>query len=154
MVATHVAAIRVLRHLKGSERISQQDSNGNLAVKLLRTFTMQLEALQRYRGKGQQKVTVEHVHVNAGGQAIVGTVHPLAAKKSEEVGSMDDEKLPMARSHRCGARTRNGHPCRSPAVRGKRRCRMPAALAIKSRVAVDSHIHEGTLKRRRIERRQ
>ena len=29
-----------------------------------------------------------------------------------------------------------------------------AALAIKSRVAVDSHIHEGTLKRRRIERRQ
>jgi hypothetical protein len=84
MVATHVAAIRVLRHLKGSERISQQDSNGNLAVKLLRTFTMQLEALQRYRGKGQQKVTVEHVHVNAGGQAIVGTVHPLAAKKSEE----------------------------------------------------------------------
>jgi hypothetical protein len=45
-----------------------------LAIKLLRTFTMQLEALQRYRGKGQQKVTVEHVNVNAGGQAIVGTV--------------------------------------------------------------------------------
>jgi hypothetical protein len=76
MVATHVAAIRVLRQLKFSDAITQQDSNGNLAVKLLRTFTMQLEALQRYRGKGQQKVTVEHVHVNAGGQAIVGSVHP------------------------------------------------------------------------------
>ena len=25
---------------------------------------------------------------------------------------------------RCGARTRSGHPCRSPAVRGKARCRM------------------------------
>ena len=84
MVATHVAAIRVLRQLKGSETITQQDSNGNLAVKLLRTFTMQLEALQRYRGKGQQKVTVEHVHVNAGGQAIVGTVHPPAVKKSKQ----------------------------------------------------------------------
>jgi len=47
------------------------DSNGNLAVKLLRIFTSQMEALQRYRGKGQQKVTVEHVHVNAGAQAIV-----------------------------------------------------------------------------------
>ena len=77
MVATHVAAIKVLRQLKGSDAITQQNSNGNLAVKLMRTFTMQLEALQRYRGKGQQKVTVEHVHVNAGGQAIVGTtVHP------------------------------------------------------------------------------
>lgn len=26
------------------------------------------------RGKGQQKVTVEHVHVHSGGQAIVGSV--------------------------------------------------------------------------------
>jgi len=43
MVATHIAAIRVLRQLKGSETITQQDSNGNLAVKLLRTFTMQLD---------------------------------------------------------------------------------------------------------------
>ena len=33
-----------------------------------------LEALNRHRGKGQQKVTVEHVHVHQGGQAIVGNV--------------------------------------------------------------------------------
>ena len=33
-----------------------------------------MEALQRYRGKGQQKVTVEHVHVHSGGQAVVGMV--------------------------------------------------------------------------------
>jgi hypothetical protein len=33
-----------------------------------------IEALNRHRGKGQQKVTVEHVHVHAGGQAVVGTV--------------------------------------------------------------------------------
>jgi len=75
MVATHFAAISALRRFKGAETIHQQDSNGNLAVKLLRTFTLQIEALQRYRGKGQQKVTVEHVHVNTGGQAIVGVVH-------------------------------------------------------------------------------
>jgi hypothetical protein len=84
MVATHLAAIRALRRLRGSDTVAQQDTNGNLAVKLLRTYTLQLEALQRYRGKGQQKVTVEHVHVNAGGQAIVGTVDPSAAKKSKE----------------------------------------------------------------------
>ncbi len=27
-----------------------------------------------HRGKGQQKVTVEHVHVHSGGQAVVGVV--------------------------------------------------------------------------------
>ena len=67
-VATHFAATRALRRLKGSDMVSQQDSNGNLAVKLLRTFAAQTEALQRYRGKGQQNITVEHVHVAPGGR--------------------------------------------------------------------------------------
>lgn len=31
---------------------------------------------------------------------------------------------PMLASPRCGARTRLGDPCRSPALRGKQRCRM------------------------------
>jgi hypothetical protein len=36
---------------------------------------MQMEALNRYRSKGQQKITVEHVHINSGGQAIIGNVN-------------------------------------------------------------------------------
>ncbi len=35
----------------------------------------------------------------------------------------------MNRASRCGARTRAGTPCRSPAVRGKRRCRMHGGAA-------------------------
>ena len=31
---------------------------------------------------------------------------------------------PMLKSPRCGAKTRCGTPCQSPAVSGKRRCRM------------------------------
>ena len=31
---------------------------------------------------------------------------------------------PMLASPRCGAKTRSGKPCRSPAVTGKKRCRM------------------------------
>lgn len=31
---------------------------------------------------------------------------------------------PMRDSPRCGARTRKGTPCQSPAVKGKTRCRM------------------------------
>jgi hypothetical protein len=31
---------------------------------------------------------------------------------------------PMLSSLRCGAKTRSGKPCRSPAVLGKKRCRM------------------------------
>ncbi|OPY98534.1 hypothetical protein A5906_30905 [Bradyrhizobium sacchari] len=32
--------------------------------------------------------------------------------------------LPMRTSRRCGARTRSGEACRSPAAHGKARCRM------------------------------
>ena len=40
-----------------------------------RTFIELLTALDRKRGKGsQQRVTVEHVHVHAGGQAVVGAI--------------------------------------------------------------------------------
>jgi hypothetical protein len=31
-----------------------------------------LDALNHHRGKGQQKITVEHVHIHSGGQAVVG----------------------------------------------------------------------------------
>jgi hypothetical protein len=31
---------------------------------------------------------------------------------------------PMLTGLRCGAKTRSGKPCRSPAVQGKKRCRM------------------------------
>ena len=41
----------------------------------------------------------------------------------------DRETLPLGRGFRCGARTRIGNPCRSPAVRGKRRCRMHGGAA-------------------------
>lgn len=43
-------------------------------VTLSRTHATLLEALNRHRGKGQQKISVEHVHVHSGGQAIVGHV--------------------------------------------------------------------------------
>ena len=43
--------------------------------KLARTFATQVEALKRYRSGGEQKMTVQHVHVAEGGQAIVGNVN-------------------------------------------------------------------------------
>jgi hypothetical protein len=45
------------------------------AANASRTFIELLSALDRKRGKGgQQLVRIEHVHVNSGGKAIVGSV--------------------------------------------------------------------------------
>jgi hypothetical protein len=53
------------------------ESYGAVATKMMRTYTTQVEALAKLRRGGNQTVRVEHVHVHAGGQAIVGAVtHP------------------------------------------------------------------------------
>ena len=63
----------------------EEGSVNTHANKLSRTYAMLLEALNRHRGKGQQKVTVEHVHVHAGGQAIVGNISaPGGSAKLED----------------------------------------------------------------------
>lgn len=74
MGAIHAATMMMARKLNHVNTIPQQDSAERTLNKLARTFTTQMDALKRYRTGGQQKVTVEHVTVNSGGQAIVGAV--------------------------------------------------------------------------------
>src|SRR5215469_15657345 len=74
MVTTHTLAMRFLGGTSAQYPSAVIDSNLNRGTKLLRTFLMQLEALNRHRSKGEQKMVVEHVHVHSGGQAIVGPV--------------------------------------------------------------------------------
>lgn len=74
MAATHEAAMDMLAATKNATMVPQLQTAGGLAVKLLRTFAAQTEALAKLRRGGNQTVRVEHVHVHSGGQAIVGNV--------------------------------------------------------------------------------
>jgi hypothetical protein len=74
LAAVHMATMTFARRLAHVENISQQDSTERTFNKLVRTFAAQMEALKRYRSGGEQKVTVQHVTVGEGGQAIVGNV--------------------------------------------------------------------------------
>ena len=76
LVALHSQSMEFMRRGMLPEQTNDGvDRNVNRATKLLRTFATMAECLRTYRGGGQQKVTVEHVTVQAGGQAIVGTVN-------------------------------------------------------------------------------
>lgn len=75
MVGTHSAALECLRRAAIPEQTyAGRDMALKHAQKLMALYTQQLAALDKHRGKGQQKVTVEHVNVHAGGQAVVGNV--------------------------------------------------------------------------------
>jgi len=75
MVATHNAAMECFRRAMIPAQSSQgRDQNLRHASKLLSLYSRQIEVLNKHRGKGQQKVTVEYVNIEAGGQAVVGHV--------------------------------------------------------------------------------
>ncbi len=76
MLGVHEAATMFLHRASADgQTIDGTDRNVLRATRLMRLFTEQLDALAKLKGRtSQQKVTVEHVHVHDGGQAIVGAV--------------------------------------------------------------------------------
>src|ERR1700730_9439261 len=88
LLAAHSATMECYRRaMFGEQTFEGRRENLSQANKLSRTYAVLLDALNHHRGKGQQKVTVEHVHVHSGGQAVVGVVEPTGGghrSKSEE----------------------------------------------------------------------
>ncbi len=93
LVAANAAAMECYRRaMIGEQSFEGRKENLNQANKLSRTYVTLLEALNRHRGKGgQQKVTVEHVHVHSGGQAVVGAVQAGGGAAS------DNQRQPHAK---------------------------------------------------------
>lgn len=85
MTAMHVMAMRLMakasRHTENLTTSYTHPSTDqavkvvNAAARLMDTYQRGLATIAKIRTGGRQKVTVEHVHVNAGGQAIVGNVN-------------------------------------------------------------------------------
>jgi hypothetical protein len=78
MVSAHNHLMQLLKKITKAGDMLDFDSPGHqaqvrLAERLMRTYARQMEALIKYRKKGEQRIIVERVHVEQGGQAIVGS---------------------------------------------------------------------------------
>ena len=77
MACTHSAAMSVLGRLGPAGGTQDHVCKfASAAARLMRAYTMQLEAYRRLRHGSDQYVRVEHVHINEGAQADIGNVHP------------------------------------------------------------------------------
>lgn len=99
MAVAHEAMMTFASRLGNVETIEQRDSAVNGFTKLARCFAMLVETLKRYRTGGEQKVTVQHVNVNEGAQAIVGNVTTQAGTRTA-----------------AGAQTKASAPARTPSA--------------------------------------
>jgi hypothetical protein len=112
MAAVHMAMMTMAPRLANAETIEQQDSAERAFNKLARTFAAQLEALKRYRTGGEQKITVQHVSVSEGGQAIVGNVTQAVREAAPEKAA---KSLPALTDAQQAPMTVIGEPERAPA---------------------------------------
>lgn len=89
MITTHNAAMKAFEEAesynmkKDPQYKKLSIASAALGNKLMRTYTMQMDALNKHRGKGQQKITVEHININNGGKAVVGNINTENHKKEE-----------------------------------------------------------------------
>lgn len=82
MVNTHGLIAELQKRMMNKiETLPQQDSNGGLLVRLLRTYATQVETLKRYRTGGEQRVSVTHQHVTVNADKAAVAVNPLSANE-------------------------------------------------------------------------
>lgn len=81
MVGCHQLAMTFMaRATEPTQTVDGAERNVTRAARLMRLFLEQTDAYERLKGRTlQQRVTVEHVTVQPGGQAIVGAVSPATA---------------------------------------------------------------------------
>jgi hypothetical protein len=108
---------------------------------MMESFNQGLLTLDRLRNGRRQVVTVQHVTVGPGGQAIVtGEVITWGVSATGRQPKMSDNPAPLGRlkngnprgnpanSPRCGAKTRAGSICRQPAMKNGR-CRLHGGMS-------------------------
>jgi hypothetical protein len=108
MALANIALLDLFARTRGSiaghryegDGIKRLDVLGNLTNRFMRTYTLQVEALARKRRKGEQNIRVKHVHVYAGGQAVVGNVSHRGRgyRKNEQRDYERGEETPAAGS--------------------------------------------------------
>ena len=82
MVNTHSLIDKLqVRMMNMEQTLPQQDSNGGLLVRLMRTYANQVETLKRYRTGGEQQVSVTHQHVTVNADKAAVAVNPFPANE-------------------------------------------------------------------------
>lgn len=71
MAAVHCELMQCIRHMNSARTRDHRQEELNTMMRLSRVFSMQLDALKRYRSTGDQRIQVQHINVNAD-KAVVG----------------------------------------------------------------------------------
>lgn len=74
LAVAHKAALEIMDKAAFQQDVGDKARLLNLAARMMETYQKGLLTLDRIRGKGEQRIVVQHVNVKDGGQAIIGNV--------------------------------------------------------------------------------
>jgi hypothetical protein len=118
MAAIHDAVMTSARNLGTANDPELVERFANVTNKLARTFTAQVEALQRCRSVNEKNITVQNVSIRDSAQAILGNV----SHNSRDDGPANGTKSSLAISDQSGIAMPVIKPRQKPAktpVRGR-----------------------------------
>ena len=137
---TNVAMDSIARTTIQEQPSLVRDRDLKLALKAAVTVAELIKVRDARQTLYLQSVNVGQVNIQSGGRAIIGNVNQpkpdeerlrtrlrcrtMTNKPRRGTSPHKRNTGPMLNSRRCGARTRQGTPCRAPAVSGQKRCRM------------------------------
>ncbi len=93
LALAHEGAMRLMGRALGSDSTGREVESveacrlANTAARMMTTYQDGLLTLQRLRTGGTQTVTVSHVNVQSGAQAVIGNVQTGGAKREEGVNN-------------------------------------------------------------------
>ncbi len=76
MAVCHDTAMRYVSRANMQQDPQHTVRMMNLSIRAMETFQKGLLTLKRLRGTGEQRITIQHVHVTDGGQAVIGQLQP------------------------------------------------------------------------------
>ena len=86
LAMTHITLGKSAQPLdRNYSQAKSTNSFGNLYTKLSRLGIDQINTLERMKGRGQQKIIVEKVNIEAGGQAAIGVYEGVGVNAKKEL---------------------------------------------------------------------
>jgi hypothetical protein len=121
IAAVHSAMMTAANRLAHAETLAEMDSAERAVNKLGRTFAALVETGERYRNGGEQNVTVQHLSITEGGQAIVGNLTRSARKSkpqkaAKKMATLIDARQPAAEIIQEPTRVKVSLPRSAPAA--------------------------------------
>lgn len=115
MAAVHGATMQMASNIRIATSADRAEQFERSMTRLARTFTTQMEALKRYRSKGEQRVVVEHKHYHLapgaiadGAQAVLGDVTGGTGGQTEIEGQPHERMLLPERAAVLGSLQEDG----------------------------------------------